>query len=124
MKNLLTILVLTYLLGTTIHSGVNARVLPIIEGDELLDSLASQNNDQINLPELVTGIFDSIYIEHPVNSFDKYHSPGMNYKRELLSSESSINIQHAFLSILRQNIDLKLTSKFQSPYTLVNIGPF
>jgi len=107
MKNLQTALFFIFLLGTTIHSSTNAKVLPIIEGAELLDTLDVQNNNKVNLPELSAGIYKNVELEHLFHAIDKYTLQIVMYNGERLLSNLSINTSYDYLLILKPNKKLR-----------------
>jgi len=88
-------------MGISIQSNSNAKVLPIIEGAELMDTLASQNNEITNLPELSVGIYKYIDIEPLIYCIDKYTFLVVMYKRESLLTYPSMSTSFNFLLILK-----------------------
>ncbi len=75
MKKLLTVSSLVLILGAISYTNSEAKVLPVIEGSELLDTLASQSNEDLdNLPELTAGNYKNVeteYLNSPKNYFFK-----------------------------------------------------
>ena len=101
MKTLLLYLVLILFRGISIQSDSYAKVLPIIEGAELMDTSASQNNEITNLPELSVGIYKNIDIEPLIYCIDKYTFFVVMYKRESLLTYPSMSTSCNFLLILK-----------------------
>ena len=79
MKNLLTTTFLVFFLVFLVSSSSYAKVLPIIEGSELLDTLASQNNEELNMPSLTAGVYKYVDLEHMI-------VPQGNFLKEQLNS--------------------------------------
>ncbi len=121
MKTLLITLVLIFFLGISIHSNSYAKVLPIIEGTELMDTLASQNNEKANLPDLSTGIYKNVELEHVFYSIEKYPSKEVIYDARWLLCISSINRSLAFLLILKPDSEFRFNKQIRFQFNLVNI---
>ena len=65
MKKLLTVSSLVFFLGVISYINSEAKMLPVIEGSELLDTLASQNNEELNnMTELNAGIYKDVDLEY------------------------------------------------------------
>ncbi len=121
MKNLLATLVLLFLLGVTIHSSIYAKVLPIIEGAELLDTLDAQNNDKIIQPELSAGIYKNVDLRHSFCYIEKCLLKEVFYLGEGLSFISSFNKSYTILYFLKPSMRLKFNDHIRFQYNLVNI---
>ena len=81
MKNFLTTTILVLFSGFILCSISNAKVLPIIEGSDLLDSLVSDINEELTIPDLHAGIYKSVALKHqlkPQNNFLKEKLKSMN----------------------------------------------
>jgi len=121
MKTLRITLVLIFFLGISIHSNSYAKVLPIIEGAEMIDTLASQNNEITNLPELSVGIYKNIDFEPLIYCIDKYPFLVVMYKRESLLTYPSMSTSCNFLLILKPYKELIFNKQIPIRYNLVNI---
>jgi len=84
MKNLLTASILIFFLGTIIYSNTEAKVLPIIEGSELLDTLASHNNDEFNMPDQTAGINETVDLEHVISTLNNFPVKKLSYRDKSL----------------------------------------
>ena len=80
-----------FFLGFIICSPSNAKVLPIIEGSEILDSLASQNSEEHNMPELNAGIYKYVDFEYMIN-------PHSNFLKEKLYSMDKRFYSYSFIT--------------------------
>lgn len=80
MKNLPTAALLIFFLGFILASSSYAKVLPIIEGSELLDTLASQSNEELQMPALTAGLF-----KHMIHYVDKYPLEKLKYDGKSIS---------------------------------------
>lgn len=121
MKTLILYSVLIFFLGISIHSSSYAKVLPIIEGAELLDTLAAQNDEKVNPPDLSTGLYKNTWLLHLFYTSDKYLKDEMIYKKGWSLSNSSINRQFTFLLIINPDIEFRYIRQNRSQFNLVDI---
>jgi hypothetical protein len=104
MKKLLTVSSLLLFLGAISYTNSEAKVLPVIEGSELLDTLASQSNDEINIPELSAGVYNHFDFKHIIPYVDNYPLLKMNYNGKWACCHSKINIPFdSFLYLMPNN---------------------
>lgn len=80
MKKLLSSSFLIFFLGVIISQNAEAKVLPVIEGSELLDTLASQSNEELQMPALTAGLF-----KHMIHYVDKYPLEKLKYDGKSIS---------------------------------------
>jgi hypothetical protein len=121
MKNLLATLVLLFLLGVTFHSSINAKVLPIIEGAELMDTLDAQNNYKLIQPELSAGIYNNVGLRDSFYYIEKYLLKEVFYLSEELSIISSLNKSCTILFFLKPTMRLSFNDENRFHHKLVNI---
>jgi hypothetical protein len=121
MKNLLATLVLLFLLGVTIHSSINAKVLPIIEGAELMDTLDAQNNYKLIQPELSAGIYNNVGLRDSFYYIEKYLLKEVFYLSEELSFISSLYKSCTILFFLKPTMRLSFNDENRFHHKLVNI---
>jgi hypothetical protein len=121
MKNLLATLVLLFLLGVTIHSSIYAKVLPIIEGAELLDTLDAQNSDKIIQPELSAWIYKNVDLRQSFYSLDKCLLKEVFYLSEGLSFISSFNKSYIILFFQKPSMRLRFNDQNRFKHKLINI---
>lgn len=117
MKNLLAALALLFLMGVAVHSSTNAKVLPIIEGAELLDTLDAQNNDKIIQPELSAGIYKNVDLRHLFYAIEKCILKEGCYSGEWLSFIRPYTI----LFFLKPSKGLRYNDQILFQYNLVKI---
>ena len=86
-----------------------------------MDTLASQNNEKANLPDLSTGIYKNVELEHAFYSIEKYLSKELIYDARWLLCVSSNNRSLAFLLILKPFKELGFNKQNPFRYNLVNI---
>lgn len=121
MKKFLRVSILIFFLGAIIYPNTEAKVLPIIEGSELLDTLASQNNEEINMPELSAGIYNHADFKHMLLYIDKYPSMKMDYNGKCVSCYSKIDLPFDSFFYLIPNNKIRFTGQILFQYYLENI---
>jgi hypothetical protein len=121
MKKLKSASFLIFLFATIIYSNSEAKVLPIIEGSELLDTLASQNNEVVNMPELTAGIYKHIDFKHMIPYIDKYPLTKKNYNGKWISCHSKIYIPFDSLLYPKPYTYIRFTGQTLSEYYPGNI---
>lgn len=121
MKKLLTSTFLIFFLGTIICSSSDAKVLPVIEGSELLDSLASQNSEEINMAELTAMIYKYVELEYLINPLNNFPRKKLKNRDNWICCYSLM--YNSFGSPLYPKPDNKLrfTRQIHTPDYLENI---
>jgi hypothetical protein len=86
---------------------MEAKVLPIIEGSELLDTLACQINEDINnMPELSAGIYKYVDLEYLNSPLIDFISEEFIYEGKWFCYYSTMD--YPFDSILKPKSDNKI----------------
>jgi hypothetical protein len=110
MKNLPTAALLIFFLGFILASSSYAKVLPIIEGSELLDTLASQSNEEPQMP-----------FKHMIHYVDKYPSEILKYDNKSKSYYSGLIIPFDFFLYPIPKNKIRFTRQTLFLYYLENI---
>ncbi len=106
MKIILTTSFLLLFLNTILCSTSGAKVLPVIEGSELLDTLATQNNGYFNSkPELIAWNYKYPGTENFISPQNYFLNERLFYGANRLCDLSLLNI--SFDSILNIKSDNK-----------------
>lgn len=118
---MITTTFLILFLNTILCSTSGAKVLPVIEGSELLDTLSTQNNEDLsNLPELTAGIHKYTGLEN-LNTSDKYLTVKLFLKSKPLCCYPLLHNSFCSVFIPKSNFKIDFHNKILIRYFHKNI---